>query len=501
MRSSAPTWLFPLAMGALCAGLGLLLGGLIADRATDWHGVSSFEGGSGLLVVLVALLGAAAGFVLGLVASLVLVRAAPATTLPVRIALPPLLVAALALAGGGLSRWLADVPPTQDGEALLLAIEVAVPTELAERWAQATPAPHLQIAALSGGHIATERPGPLWLADARSEGELRIVPGAVVLFTERKRLLRVEAGEASPRAGVAIPLRTHPTAEDAAWSDWLPRLARSADDPLDGLRLRYRVLRASEAVRSERVGAFEIDTLASDFHWRSERAQPGYVGAEAHFILRLGSQTLDPARLLQAAGIEPAAERAAPPRIHALATLAARDDALVLQVGAQPYYGHCLLLTAGTGLPRVASLGPCTGGDLGEALDGLAQPAPLRGFLDRSRFARPGLYRFEQRVLDSRSLGVTPLVDAPRPALLGGVAAVASAPDGSRYVRIATSADGPRAVEFSLSDGAYRWLPETPAPEAGWTHADRAWFDTHFDWRVDEEGQLHAVRRAAVGPG
>lgn len=53
------------ATGLVSAVVGAILVGLLADQCVRWYGISSVEGESGYFVVLLALLGAVAGFVIG----------------------------------------------------------------------------------------------------------------------------------------------------------------------------------------------------------------------------------------------------------------------------------------------------------------------------------------------------------------------------------------------------------------------------------------------------
>ena len=63
------SWMKILAAAVLTAVFGLFAAGTVAGLAVDWYHISSFEGGSGYFVILMALLGGAAGFVIGLIAS------------------------------------------------------------------------------------------------------------------------------------------------------------------------------------------------------------------------------------------------------------------------------------------------------------------------------------------------------------------------------------------------------------------------------------------------
>ena len=72
------SWMLTLVVAVLTAVFGLFAAGAVAALAVDWYRVSSFEGGSGYFVILLALVGGAAGFLIGLVGSrVVAARANP----------------------------------------------------------------------------------------------------------------------------------------------------------------------------------------------------------------------------------------------------------------------------------------------------------------------------------------------------------------------------------------------------------------------------------------
>ncbi|HQW67086.1 MAG TPA: hypothetical protein PLJ23_08590, partial [Gemmatimonadales bacterium] len=173
------TWLASIAVGIVTGLAAMLAAGFVATRAVEWHRVSSFEGGSGYFVVGLALMGLIGGVIIGVVVS--------------RYLGPGFLKAlgvALSIAGacigviGGVSRLMADVPPTLDGETVALAVEF--------RWPVGQPLPaadsaewFLRLHSATGGTLRTSQNGPLWREDARQEEGRWIMPGAVTLFTER----------------------------------------------------------------------------------------------------------------------------------------------------------------------------------------------------------------------------------------------------------------------------------------------------------------------------
>ncbi|MCA9722810.1 MAG: hypothetical protein KC489_10505, partial [Gemmatimonadetes bacterium] len=118
------SWPASLTVGALVAIVAGALAGLVAGLITDWHRMSSFEGASGYFVVGMILLGAIAGFLLGVVTSRLLGDASMLKALGVAVTI----TCAIAAVVAGISRSQADIPPTIDGESLVLAIELKWPS-------------------------------------------------------------------------------------------------------------------------------------------------------------------------------------------------------------------------------------------------------------------------------------------------------------------------------------------------------------------------------------
>ncbi len=71
-------WIASFAVAILTSVAAMFGAGAVASLVVDWYNVSSFEGGSGFFVIGMALIGALAGFVIGLVVSrIVAARARP----------------------------------------------------------------------------------------------------------------------------------------------------------------------------------------------------------------------------------------------------------------------------------------------------------------------------------------------------------------------------------------------------------------------------------------
>src|SRR5438128_1087598 len=114
--------------GLVTAVAGALLAGAVATRAVRWYSISSFEGGSAYFVAAIGIMGMFAGLAIGLVCAGM--SGADSAAHFFR-GTGSALGITLALAGvaAGITRGLADVPPTIDGEDLFLVVDVRCPAD------------------------------------------------------------------------------------------------------------------------------------------------------------------------------------------------------------------------------------------------------------------------------------------------------------------------------------------------------------------------------------
>lgn len=489
----SPSWPASFAVALLAAVAGAFAAGGVAVLAVDWYGISSFEGGSGYFVVAVALLGVVVGFVVGLVvARLVAAGARPGFVRAQLLALAT--VGGLALAAGGTARAFADVPPTLDGEPLLLAVEV--------RWPAGQPLPaasdtsDARLSLLSVGRFSHRargsRVGPLWRDEARQEDGHWIVPGAVELFTDRG--LRVLVVEADPGAhvGVELPLPASPGPDDRAWSPWLPRGRPGAAAPPGGVTFRYRVRRRSEPVRVERFGPFGVDVAARAFH----------------------ADVVDGRTVVVTTADLTVRHRGAPVPVTGVLTVAAvsAPRAALLVVGAHGDGGMgCQLVVDDGPRVRIARVADCD--FTSAALPVTADTARVRaartrhqvpGTVDRTTFAAPGLYLVQDALLDTRTLTVRRLPAEAGSYPVTSVPALAVAPDGRSFVRYTERTTGARSqltVYAMGGDGHYSLPVDTVRmPFRDLDALDAAWLARHFAWRRGPDGVDRLVARAAPAP-
>jgi len=240
-------WPTSILIAFLSGALGLFAGGLVMYACVGWYRISSFEGKSGYAVMAVALLGAIAGLIVGLVTARMVSPGGMVGFLKgLGIASGIVLVAAGAAAG--IARALADIPPTIDGQELRLEVEIRLPVDVKARPGSGGGESYLHLHSVVRRVARKSLLGELRAADARLEDGRWIVPGSVHVFTERgsRSLGIVVAGQ--PPFGFIVPLPARPTRAREAWSEWGPR-PPPPNPPWPDTRpsFRFRVQRIGEA--------------------------------------------------------------------------------------------------------------------------------------------------------------------------------------------------------------------------------------------------------------
>ncbi len=483
------TWFSSFFVAGLSALLGLALAGLLAGLAVDWYRISSFEGGSGYFVVFLALLGGAVGFGIGLGVARV-VAAGPA---------PALWKAAAAATGGivglygligGVARLLADVPPRIGDETLWVQAEL--------RWpAGQSPGTRTGQGRLSLGSVgrfsnvqrASDR-GPLFLADAREEDGRWIVPGVAPLFTSRgRRFLLAEVGDSSV-GGWLASIPGHPTAADSTWSDWRP-----AAPPKDGgapFELRYRVVQRSEPIRQDTIGAFTVATSPWGFY---NTQGTNEYSARSRFAIRFRGESLE-----------------GPDDITAVAVLGGEPAALLItsESDEDEQHGTWLLVAAGDSLrrDRVSTAGPPTTPSRltadPEAFRAARDATGPLGWVDRTTYAEPGLYRLDSAILDTRRRSSHPLQlpDDPFPYTTPGIIAIS--PDERSLVWYSQLGDDEHpvlGVTDYVADSSYTLpIDRTRMRYSSESLLDPAWVLHHFRWRRGADGRDRLEERPGFTP-
>lgn len=488
------TWLASIAVGLLTGLAAMLAAGFVATRAVEWHRVSSFEGGSGYFVVGLALMALIGGIIVGVVVS--------------RSVGPGFLKAlgvALAIAGGcigvigGISRLMADVPPTLDGETVALAVEF--------RWPAGQPLPaadstewFLRLHSATGGTLRTSQNGPLWREDARQEDGRWIVPGAVSLFTERGDRIIDMVPDSLLEIGFKVPIGRSPSRNQLEWSEWLPRTSGP-----DAFTYRFRVVRASQPLRTEAFGPFEVTTIAHSLGQVTYSGQPSTWTADAEFRIRHRGQPVVISHAADAGSAVTQVERAT-----AVAAVRGPTPALMVQVEGERGAGSCYLVVSTASALRIERVGTCGPtlqlSPLTNDAAALAQTRQLpEGRFDRTTFARARHYLLASHVLDAETLALRPYDPAGQSQLIDRLPPVGIAPDAQSFVRVEWNEQTTERIVLSVTrlDGGPRYrLPIDPARMRYFVvdHVDPAWLQHHFEWVSEPGAPDRLVERPTFSP-
>ena len=235
------TWFKALGIGVLNAILGLFGVGLIAVLCVDWYRVPSREGADGFFVVFLALLGAMGGFLIGLLAALLLLfkrKAGFLIALGLTIGSTILLLAIIT----GVAWLAADLPPKIEGKKLVLEFEVRMPASFAPAVSDDFNHAYAMVTRDHGDRAS--RVGPLSFKEARSENGSLIVPATVFLHTsDSGKSLALGVGD-RPVQYYNLPVPGRPTRREMEWSDWMPGPTFGDVDkihPEERMAVRYRV--------------------------------------------------------------------------------------------------------------------------------------------------------------------------------------------------------------------------------------------------------------------
>jgi hypothetical protein len=332
---------------------GMFVTGFIASLAVDWYNIPGREGESGYFVVMLALLGFAAGVVIGwLVARMARARGqgfirALGASLGV--------VVAIGAVTGGLARAIADVPPALGGETMLLAVEVRWPeTQTTVPAVVGADEPFVSLHSIPhfSHTVRASARGPLWMEDARRVGGRWVVPGAVEVFTSRgTRMLTVHTGEKDVQ-GFQVPLPAFPRAKDLTWSEWLPRFRAGVKAPANLLSYRYHVVKASQPIRTETIGPFDVATIANGF-FEVQHDEHTLNGASAKFSVSYrGKPLIIDARINRTSDSTESIDR-----FDNVALLAGPRSAVLLTMGSFRGTGQCYVVVENGDSPR-SSISP-----------------------------------------------------------------------------------------------------------------------------------------------
>jgi hypothetical protein len=500
------SWGSSIFVGVITATVGAVVAGFVATLAVNWYRISSFEAGSAAFVVGFAILGIVAGFLIGIIASRAIGSGADPSFLRTLGVSNGVLLGIAAVIGVS-ARLLADVPPTIDGEELMLAVEVRWPDGHATSPAALPGEPFLRLGSLTGSNtLRTSSRGPLWTEDAHLADGRWVAPGAVDLFTTRGRLVLDAVLDSATKHGVLIPLAGRPRAGDMKWTEWYPR-ARPGEPPLpNGFTYRYRVQKRSEPVRTEVIGPFEVQTIASYFFDEMVDSQTVLATMGDFTIRHRGKPVTVDARSADATSTGK--------------PLGTADGVAVIH-GSQPALlahftdpdnpsGACYVLTSEAEAVRSAYVPNCefaNGSILTSETAAFrhGERRVPRGRINRIAFETPGVYAVGGSVLDTRRLAVHAYAFPERFSIFPAVAPLGISPDGRSFVRFGSHSDGDNQTAVAVADFVGNRSYLLPVDVSRMRYAtldviDPAWLMHHFAWQKGADGVDSLVERTGFVP-
>ena len=493
------SWLASGVVALATAAFGLVLGGYVASLAVAWYRVSSFEGGSGYFVVAWALLGFVVGLVLGLVMSRVVAGSLHLGVWKTLLA-SQTAMATLALIVGGVARLAADVPPTLDGQRLLLAVELRWPAAAQTSPATDTTPRRLRLYSVSGRTARDSRDGALWMEDARREDDRWVVPGAVAVYTSRgDRLLTIEPLPEGA-TGFMVPLPAHPKRAQLAWSDWMPHAS-------DGFALRFRVLPVNQPVRVQTFGPWTIATLADGFY--DYETSDGFraLAASARFLIEHRGVRIT----IDGTSEYADGQRVRFDRAEAVALLPGAPDALLVHAATDLESGPIYLVeTRGDHVRLELVSGALPLGDVPPVTNDTARFHRARhargvpGVIDRTTFAEPGVYYFHDALLTTQPPSVRRFSTPSDVTLDPNVRPLGISPDGRTIARLGFAEDGASRVIVTtdVGTGASGIVPiDAARTRLGAVAAlDPAWLQHYYEWRRAGDAGHVLAGREGVAP-
>ncbi len=488
------TWLASIAVGIVTGLATMLAAGFVATLAVDWHRISSFEGGSGYFVVGLALLGLVGGLLVGFIVSRHL---GPGLFKALGVSLTMTWGSIGVI--GGISRFMADVPPTLGGEKVAIAVEF--------RWPKGQNLPaadstewFVRLHSATGGTLRTSRTGPLWREDARLEDGQWIVPGAVSLFTERGDRIIDAVPDSILKNDFKVPIGRSPKRSQLEWSEWLPKIPGA-----DGMTYRFRIVPANQPLRTEQFGPFEVITLAQWLGEVTYAGQPTMWSATAEFRIRHRGQPVVIQHRSDSGDTTTPVELAT-----AVAAVRGPTPALMVEVGIEQGVGTCYLLIGTSGALRIERVGSCSHpmqlAPLTNDAAELARATLLpEGRFDRTSFARSRYYLLANHVLDSETLTLRPYDSADQSQLIDRLPPVGIAPDAQSFVRVEWDPQitGKLVLAVTRLDGGPRYRLPVDGTRMRYfviDHVDPAWLQHHFEWRHTPGHLDSLVPRASFAP-
>jgi hypothetical protein len=469
--------------------------------------VSHLEAGSAAFVVGFAILGIVVGFLIGVIASRTVGSGADPSFLRALAVSQVVLLGATAVVGVS-ARLLADVPPTIDGETLMLAVEVRWPDGDASSPVTLPGQPFLRLGSVTRSHtLRASSRGPLWTADAHLVDGRWVAPGAVDIFTTRGRFVLDVVLDSATSHGFLIRLAGRPGKDDMRWTEWYPH-PRPGEPPLpNGFTYRYRVQKRGEPVRHETFGPFEVATIASYF-FDEQHEGSLRLAAAAEFALKHRGQPI----AIDAQAPDSASGTVSYARADAVAAISSSRPALLVHFVDATGEGPCYLLSDSAGTLSAMHVPKCGNPfnamplttDAAAFRAGERRSAP-RGSVDGLTFATPGLFLVSGSVLDTRRIAVSTFAGNDDVSIAVSIPPLAVSPDERSFARFAYAEHSDRnpvlVVTDVVADRNYvvRIDPARmryPKLEA----LDPSWVAHHFTWQRGANGVDSLVERPDFVP-
>jgi hypothetical protein len=499
------SWPSSFGVAVLTATVGLFASGLVASLTASWYRIPGFEAQSAAYVASIAIIGMLGGGIIGLVASRVIAGGADPGFLKALGVSNGVLLGLLVIIGVG-ARLLADIPPTIDGEQLMLAVEIRWPEAHKESPATLPGEPTLELGSItrmSHTQRATSR-GPLWTSDAHLVDGRWVAPGAVDIFTTRGRLSIVAALDSANRQGFIIPLSGAPGNKDMQWTEWYPHARRGTSPMGDGFQYRYRVQKRSEPVRTETVGPFEVQTIASYFYDETVEGKTVLATMGRFTIKHHGQLVAVDAQRAETNSVEDRVERA-----DGVAVIGGPRPALLAHFVDQASQGPCYVLGDESGQLRTTYVPDCSfaGGSIlttdSAAFRNGERKTP-RGRIDRGSLETPGLYQVGGTVLDTRTLAVRTYTYPESFSIFPSNAPLGISPDERSFVRIGSNYNNSTFPSLAVADFVGNRSYLVPLDERmrypTLESIDPAWVAHHFEWRKGSDGVDSLVERKGFVP-
>jgi len=499
------SWPSSFGVAVLTAIVGLFACGLLASLTASWYRIPSFEAQSAAYVASIAIFGMIGGFIIGLVASRVIAGGADPGFLKALGISNGVLLGLLVIIGG-VARVLADIPPTIDGEQLMLAVEIRWPVDQKESPAALPGEPTLELGSItrmSHTQRATSR-GPLWTSDAHLVDGRWVAPGAVDIFTTRGRLSIVAMLDSNNNRGFIIPLSGAPSKKDMQWTEWYPHARPGDPPPADGFQYRYRVQKRSEPVRTETVGPFEVQTIASYFSNETVDGKTVLATMGRFRIRHSGQPVIVDAKRDESKSDEDRLETA-----EGVAVIGGPQSALLAHFVDHAGQGPCYMLVDESGRLRTVFVPDCSfaGGSIltsdTAAFRNGERKVP-RGRINYIALATPGLYQTGRSVLDTRNLTVHTYTYPDNFSIFPSYAPLGISPDERSFVRIGSDYNNSTFPSLAVADFVGNRSYLLPLDEhmryPTLESIDPALLAHHFEWRKGADGVDSLVVRKGFVP-